>query len=664
MDKQMIKRLLIANRGEIACRVIKTAQKMGIHTIAVYSIADRGAQHVKLADEAWLIGDAPAKESYLNIDKIIDVAVQSSANAIHPGYGFLSENADFAKACYDNNIIFVGPPVRAIELMGSKSQAKNIMQEADVPLVAGYHGEDQSEDRLKAEADKIGYPVLIKATAGGGGKGMRIVETAKDFLSSLQSCQREAKSSFGDDKVLVEKYLTKPRHIEIQVFADSHDNQVFLFERDCSVQRRHQKIIEEAPAPKLDEQTRKSMGQVAINAAKAIGYQGAGTVEFLYDEDGSFYFMEMNTRLQVEHPVTEMITGQDLVEWQIIVANGLPLPLKQEQITLNGHAFEVRIYAEDPNNSFLPATGQIEYYQTPETSEHVRVDSGIVSGDKISVYYDPMIAKLIVWDNDRQKALGRLKQALTKFNIAGIPTNIAFLYQLADHQAFINEEVETHFLDKYLDDLIDDDDSPDTDILAAATLYIMQERKHNTNSDSQDIYSPWNDSTGWRLNEDNYHLLELHETQNIHKVVAHYRDDGYLLEIDGKEIYVQGVVNSHQIILSLDGHQTTLAFHASDNKIVIFKDAISREFTIINQEGNAIDDAEQANLTAPMPGSVVSVMVKAGDQVSQGQTLIVIEAMKMEHAIKAHKDLTIEEVLYQVSDLVDEGAELIKVSES
>ena len=428
-----IQKILIANRGEIACRVIRTAQQMGIQCVAVYSDADKNSQHVKLADEAWYIGNSPASESYLLAEKILQVAKDSGSDAVHPGYGFLSENASFAENCTKNNIIFIGPPKGAIEAMGSKSEAKNIMTEAGVPLVEGYHGENQDESFLLVEADEIGYPLLIKATAGGGGKGMRVVESSEEFLTSLQSCKREALSSFGDDKVLIEKYLTKPRHVEIQVFADNFGNAVHLFERDCSVQRRHQKVIEEAPAPGLSEETRNAMGQVAIQSAKAINYSGAGTVEFLYDEDGSFYFMEMNTRLQVEHPVTEKITGLDLVEWQIIVASNQPLPLEQKDLHFNGHAFEARIYAEDPNNDFLPVTGKIDYLGLPKLNSHVRVDSGVVTGDSVSVFYDPMISKLIVWDKDRNSALARLRGALSEFHVAGLTTNIEFLHQLASH---------------------------------------------------------------------------------------------------------------------------------------------------------------------------------------------------------------------------------------
>ncbi|TQV77511.1 acetyl/propionyl/methylcrotonyl-CoA carboxylase subunit alpha [Aliikangiella marina] len=664
MTNISISKLLIANRGEIACRIIRTAQRMGIECVAVYSDADKNAQHVKLADEAWYIGPSPAQESYLRSDKILQVAKQSGANAVHPGYGFLSENAEFAATCQQNNIIFVGPPVGAIEAMGSKSEAKRIMHEAEVPLVSGYHGDEQSESLLQAEADKIGYPLLIKATAGGGGKGMRVVESSAEFIDALNSCKREAKSSFGDDKVLIEKYLTKPRHVEIQVFADSLGNAVHLFERDCSVQRRHQKVIEEAPAPGLTEETREQMGQVAIKAAKAIGYQGAGTVEFLYDEDGSFYFMEMNTRLQVEHPVTEMITGLDLVEWQIVVANGNPLPKQQAQLSINGHAFEARIYAEDPNNDFLPATGLISYMGTPSTNQHVRVDSGIISGDQVSVYYDPMIAKLIVWDTDRNAALARLRGALADFHVAGLTTNIEFLHQLASNDSFIGADLDTHFLDKHGEELILGQQPADDAILAAASLKVMLDQSGNQQQlHSVDPFSPWSDKSGWRLNEDNYHQIDLVYGSGHYEITAHFRDDGFLFEINNQEIFTKGYISDNKLFLELDGHKSTVSFAQEKNHLVLFRNASSWSFEVKDSSQVDLGQETSANLTAPMPGTVIQVLVADGDSVEEGQALIVMEAMKMEHTIKAHKDTTIKEVLFNVGDLVDEGAELISFEE-
>ncbi len=656
-----LQKLLIANRGEIACRIINTAHKMGIECVAVYSDADKNAQHVKLADEAFYIGAAPAKESYLKADTILEIAKKSGANAIHPGYGFLSENASFAQQCQQNNIIFVGPPVGAIKAMGSKSDAKSIMQKAEVPLVNGYHGDDQSIEKLQTEADAIGYPLLIKATAGGGGKGMRVVESSKAFKDSLESCKREALSSFGDDKVLVEKYLTKPRHVEIQVFADNHGNAVHLFERDCSVQRRHQKVIEEAPAPGLSEETRNHMGQVAIKAAKAIGYSGAGTVEFLYDEDGSFYFMEMNTRLQVEHPVTEKITGLDLVEWQLLVAKNHQLPLEQAQISMNGHAFEARIYAEDPQNDFLPVTGDISYMSTPKQSNHVRVDSGIVSGDSVSVYYDPMIAKLIVWDKDRDSALARMRSALTEFNVAGLTTNIQFLHQLASHKAFNDADLDTHFLEHYKDDFKLDNAALNDQLLAIAALYQMIKLSNSDSNsiESNDPYSPWKQTSGWRLNEDNHHKLLFAFNGEQYSVIAHFREFGFALEINGKEFLVSGNLKNNQLFLQIDGHQLSVDCAEHNNILSIFKLANCWNIEVVDQSLTNEEHDQAVNLTAPMPGTVIDVLVKANDKVVEGQALIVMEAMKMEHTIKAHKDTMISEVLFNVGDLVEEGAELI-----
>jgi len=658
-----INKILIANRGEIACRIIRTAQRMGIECVAVYSDADRNAQHVQLADEAWYIGNSPAQESYLKADKILQIAKKSHANAVHPGYGFLSENADFAEACSVNNITFIGPPAKSIRAMGSKSEAKNIMSKANVPLVHGYHGDDQSESLLHSEADKIGYPLLIKATAGGGGKGMRVVKHTDEFIDSLNSCKREAKSSFADDKVLIERYLTKPRHIEIQVFADNLGNAIHLFERDCSVQRRHQKVIEEAPAPGLAEETREKMGQVAITAAKAIGYQGAGTVEFLYDEDGSFYFMEMNTRLQVEHPVTEKITGLDLVEWQINVANGQALPKQQHQLSITGHAFEARIYAEDPNNDFLPASGKISYMGLPQLSDNVRVDSGIVSGDQVSIYYDPMIAKLITWDVDRASALARLRGALADFHVAGLTTNIEFLHQLASNDAFNEADLDTHFLDKHGEELCDISTSATHEIIAAAALRVMLEQSKISCDKSVDRFSPWNENSGWRLNEDNYHLMEFQHQNNLFEVTAHFREQGFLFEIGDKEYQVSGYLRQDKIHINMNGHQSSISCSRDNNRLVLFKNASNWELELKDNRLADTEHDEQANLSAPMPGTVIEVLVNAGDNVEQGQALIVMEAMKMEHTIKAHRDMLVTEVLYSVGELVDEGAELVSFEE-
>ncbi|MFO7536608.1 MAG: acetyl-CoA carboxylase biotin carboxylase subunit, partial [Chloroflexota bacterium] len=467
----MFKKILIANRGEIACRVIRTARKLGILTVAVYSDADRDALHVTMADEAIYIGPSPSRESYLVVERIIDAALRTGAEAIHPGYGFLSENANFCRACKEKKLVFIGPPAAAIEAMGSKSAAKNIMEKAGVPLVPGYHGEDQDPSLLKKVSDQMGYPVLLKATAGGGGKGMRQVWAAEEFEEALASAKREARSSFGEDTMLVEKYLIQPRHVEIQVFCDQHGGAVYLAERDCSVQRRHQKVIEEAPAPGVTDALRKQMGEAATRAARAINYQGAGTVEFLLDRAGSFYFMEMNTRLQVEHPVTEMITGQDLVKWQLQIASGEKLPLTQEHIRINGHALEARIYAEDPANDFLPASGTLTFLQPPEESDHVRVDTGVLQGDEVSVYYDPMIAKLIVWDESRDKALHRLTKALAEYRIAGMATNIDFLYNLVCCEAFKRADIDTGFIEKHYEEIFHSSQHDISQGVALAALY-------------------------------------------------------------------------------------------------------------------------------------------------------------------------------------------------
>lgn len=669
MANKTINKILIANRGEIACRIIRTARKMGIECVAVYSDADKSAQHVLLADEAWYLGPSPAKESYLRADKILEIAKQSNANAVHPGYGFLSENAKFAEDCAKNSITFIGPPTAAIEAMGSKSEAKNIMTKAGVPLVQGYHGDDQDEALLMSEANKISYPLLIKATAGGGGKGMRVVHKESEFLASLNSCKREALSSFGDDKVLIEKYLTKPRHVELQVFADTHGNAVHIFERDCSVQRRHQKVIEEAPAPGLSDEVRQKMGDVAIAAAKAIGYHGAGTVEFLFDEDESFYFMEMNTRLQVEHPVTEKITGLDLVEWQILVANGLPLPLKQEQITMNGHAFEARIYAEDPDNDFLPATGLIHHMGIPQTSLNVRVDSGIVSGDSVSIYYDPMIAKLIVWDKDRNSALARLKGALQDFHVAGLTTNISFLSLLASHDSFIQADLDTHFLDKHGADLSLKSNQLSDELVAAVALQVMLEQSSKQSSVNLDSQSPWQVKNGWRSNQDNFHTVNFTFKDSEHSVMAHFREQteslsqSFSLDINGKQYQVSGRLIGHQVALNFEGKKSLISFAKKGTQLVLFKHSNAWTIEIRDESLVNLDQDEQANLTAPMPGTVINVLVDSGDKVKAGQDLIVMEAMKMEHTIKAHKSMQVKDVLYAVGDLVDDGAELITFEE-
>ena len=661
----MFDTILIANRGEIACRVIRTARRLGIRTVAVYSDADAGALHVALADEAHRIGPAPARESYLVAERILEVAKLSGAGAVHPGYGFLSENAVFAEACAEAGIIFIGPPVEAIRAMGSKSAAKEIMDAAGVPLVPGYHGREQDAGFLKNEAGRIGYPLLIKASAGGGGKGMRVVERSADFADALAGARREAMSGFGDDHVLLERYLTKPRHIEIQVFADSHGNALHIFERDCSIQRRHQKVIEEAPAFGMTPGLRQKMGEAAVAAARAIGYVGAGTVEFLLDEDGSFYFMEMNTRLQVEHPVTEMISGLDLVEWQLCVAAGEAMPLSQEQLAISGHAIEARIYAEDPARDFLPSIGRVRHLRTPLENTHVRIDSGVRQGDEVSIHYDPMIAKLIVWDSDRAAAIRRMRAALADFQVAGVTTNTGFLGNVVAHPAFAAGAIDTGFIERYRDGLFPGA-LPATDrTLALALLDLMLARSAEADCrarKSHDPYSPWHQSAGWRLNSDNYHQLHFMDGDKAVSITAHYRPDGYLLEFpSGATMMVRGERDlSGALLADLDGCRITATVIRNGATLTILDRGKSHLLTVHNPHAiGEQDEAAAGRLTAPMPGKVVAVMVSPGDRVERGAPLLIMEAMKMEHTINAPCDGAVAEFHYPVGAVVSEGAELL-----
>lgn len=668
----MFNKILIANRGEIACRIIKTAKKMGVLTVAVYSDADKDSLHVHMADEAIYIGASPSRESYLLGDKVIAAAVKTGAQAIHPGYGFLSENADFCRACATNGITFIGPPVGAIEAMGSKSAAKNIMEKAKVPLVPGYHGDDQSSTIIKKAADDMGYPVLLKATAGGGGKGMRQVWSEQEFEEGLAAAKREAMSSFGDDTMLVEKYLTQPRHVEIQVFCDNHQNAVYLFERDCSVQRRHQKVIEEAPAFGMNEELRAKMGESAIKSAQAIGYQGAGTVEFLLDIDGSFYFMEMNTRLQVEHPVTEMISGQDLVEWQLRVAAGETLPKTQQELVLNGHAFEARIYAEDPDNDFLPATGKLSLLQTPIESKHVRIDTGVRQGDEVSVYYDPMIAKLIVWDESREKALKRLSKALSEYRINGVTTNIDFLYNLATSKPFIEEDIDTSFIEKNNDLIFHDTKQILQNELPIAALYLVlsiHKTAQQNAQQSNDPCSPWHNANAWRLNEAHTHKLILAHNNEEYNIEVEQKRQGtdayYLISINGEQFDCQGSLNEELITVNINGHRSQATVSCTDSNISLYRENGVFTFTHIKADcGQHENDDSHGGLTAPMNGTMVSVLVKTGEHVSKDQPLLIMEAMKMEHTIKAPNDGTINEIFFEAGDMVDGGAELLAFSAS
>ena len=658
----MFKKILIANRGEIACRVAATARRLGIQTVAVYSEADANARHVMSCDEAVAIGPAAAKESYLNVARIIDAALATGAQAIHPGYGFLSENEAFAVACAKAGLVFIGPPASAIRAMGSKSAAKSLMEKAGVPLVPGYHGENQDADFLQTEADKIGYPVLLKASAGGGGKGMRIVEASADFKAALASCQREAINSFGDDRVLLEKYLQRPRHIEIQVFADSFGDCVSLFERDCSVQRRHQKVLEEAPAPGMTAERRQAMSDAAIAAAKAVSYVGAGTVEFIVNQDGSFYFMEMNTRLQVEHPVTEMVTGTDLVAWQLQVAFGLPLPKKQHELTLHGHAMEARIYAENPEKGFLPSIGSLQYLRTPqavhfETGASVRIDSGVREGDAISPFYDPMIAKLIVWGEDREQALSRMAQALAEFQVVGLATNVAFLSRLIQCGPFATADLDTGLIERYHDVLFPPVQPAPQAALALAVATLL----HSESSTEPD---PWAQTSGWRMNGQWQRGLQFSNDAGVAELNLQYLPEGVALRDGPETLSLQDArfdgaavalrLNGKAVLGSVVREQEFFhVFHGGQHWPLRWRDPIAHA-------GEA--EVEGGRLTAPMPGKIVALLVAAGAEVVQGTPLLIMEAMKMEHTINAPADGTVAELLYAVGDQVAEGAPLLSFS--
>lgn len=655
----MFTKILIANRGEIACRVIKTAKLMGISTVAVYSDADTHALHVKMADEAVHIGASPSSESYLLGDRIIKAALKTGAQAIHPGYGFLSENADFAQACSHNNLTFVGPPTKAIKSMGSKSAAKTIMQAAQVPLVPGYHGADQNPELIKQHADDMGYPVLLKAVAGGGGKGMRQVWSAEEFDQGLIDAKRESMASFGNDDMLVEKYLTQPRHIEFQVFCDAHGNAVYLFERDCSVQRRHQKIIEEAPAPGMTDELRQAMGDTAVRAAQAIGYQGAGTVEFLLDVDGSFYFMEMNTRLQVEHPVTEMITGEDLVEWQLRVADGEVLPKQQSELRINGHAFETRVYAEDPNNDFLPTAGTLTTLRTPETNQHVRIDTGVSEGDDVSPFYDPMIAKLIVWDHDRQSALARTAKALREYRISGVTTNLNFLYDLATSESFINAQLDTGFIEKNADQLFNTTKVDVPTLLSQAAIYLTLIELN------QSLDDPWDSKSGWRMNQANLYIFQIKTGDDVHTVSIELLeketvDQEFDIHLNDQKIRASGTLVNSTLRCKLNGHSQDVTIALSDDAFVVFSEYGRSEFSVVKPDcGDDIEQSTDNAFIAPMNGTIIDVLVSNDEEVIEGQAVIVMEAMKMQHTMKAPSGGRIKELFCAAGDLVDGGSTLL-----
>ena len=696
----MFKKILIANRGEIACRVAATARRLGIRTVAVHSDADAQAKHVLACDEAVRIGSAAPKDSYLRADRILDAARQTGAEAIHPGYGFLSENEAFAEACAQAGIVFIGPPPSAIKAMGLKAESKRLMGDAGVPLVPGYHGADQTPALLQREADRIGYPVLIKASAGGGGKGMRIVGAAEAFEAALASCKREAASSFGDDAVLIERYVTRPRHIEIQVFADAHGNCVYLFERDCSVQRRHQKVLEEAPAPGMREARRREMGEAAVAAARAVGYVGAGTVEFIAEpiagaaraagdagakgpgghavagragsapepaggEDLRFFFMEMNTRLQVEHPVTEAITGLDLVEWQLRVAAGEPLPLTQKQLAIDGHAIEARISAENPDAGFLPATGRLEVYRLPAAAEfersgdaRPRVDGGVREGDAITPHYDPMIAKLIVHGRDRAEALARLDAALAQTHIVGVQTNVAFLRRVVQSRSFAEADLDTALIERERAALFEQPGLPIEVAAAGVVAAALDAERREEGAD------PWSRRDGWRLHGSALRRFDL-EVGRTHHVfrLERARNGTQVLVRDGQRWAFAATARAphiHDVVL--DGRRTTLTVYVTGQRVSIFSADGAAVVDAIDPIAHAGDHAAEAGrLTAPMPGKVIAFLARPGDSVTAGQPLAVMEAMKMEHTIASPRAGIVEELLYVVGDQVDEGGELLRL---
>ena len=669
----MFTKILIANRGEIACRVAATAKRLGVKTVAVYSDADASAKHVSVCDEAVHIGGSAPKESYLRWERIIEAAQATGAQAIHPGYGFLSENEEFAQACQNAGLVFIGPPPSAIKDMGLKAESKQLMEKAGVPLVPGYHGANQDAALLQAEADRIGYPVLIKASAGGGGKGMRAVDKSEDFAAALASCKREAINSFGDDAVLIEKYVQRPRHIEIQVFGDTLGNYVYLFERDCSVQRRHQKVLEEAPAPGLSPEMRAQMGLAAVAAARAVHYVGAGTVEFIVEQrpDGSmnFFFMEMNTRLQVEHPVTEAITGQDLVEWQLRVASGEPLPLQQDELRITGHAIEARICAENPDNNFLPATGSLNVYGLPEcvTFERgaVRVDSGVRQGDAISPFYDSMVAKLIVHGDTREQALARLDEALAQTHIVGLATNVQFLRRLARTASFAQANLDTALIPREQAVLFHQES---VGLPLAASAAVAQTLLRERASEGVD---PFSRRDGFHTHGVVQRRFEFEFGGAHAKALLTYARGGsrHLAVGEGASQVAGPLVfnalpqgTGQGIELQFAGQRTRAAVYAQGEVDHVFTPLGATQITAIDLLAHAGEAAaEGGRLTAPMPGKVVSFAVQAGDTVAKGQPLAVMEAMKMEHTIAAPVDGVVAELLYAPGDQVTEGAELLKL---
>jgi 3-methylcrotonyl-CoA carboxylase alpha subunit len=650
----MLRSLLIANRGEIACRIARTAHRMGVETIAVYSEADAGALHVKAADRAYPIGPAAARDSYLSIPRIIETALAAGAEAIHPGYGFLSENPAFADACAAAGIVFVGPPASAMRAMGSKSAAKSLMETSGVPLLPGYHGDRQEAAFLEDQAVRIGFPVVIKAVSGGGGRGMRVVASSADFAAALESARQEAASAFGDDRVLIERYLQRPRHIEVQVFGDIFGNVVHLFERDCSAQRRHQKVLEEAPAPGLSAERRQQMGAAAVAAAKAVGYVGAGTVEFVADADG-FFFLEMNTRLQVEHPVTEMVTGFDLVEWQLRVAAGEPLPVEQSAIALKGHAFEARIYAEDPARDFAPSVGRLALFRTAAASDGVRVDTGFATGDTVSIHYDAMLAKLICYGPARDAALRRLRQALADCAVAGVASNLDLLGRIAGHPEFAAGGIDTGFIAREGETLLAAQGTPPPDVLAMAALAVLT-------GETPAGDDPWDSSDLWWLNTTPARVLEFTDGETNFPVAV--TREGAAWHV-GSGLGTAERLEPGRLRVSLDGVRRTIGAIVDQHVVTLRVDGATWRLTLPDPLA-AADEEEDAGdrLVAPIPGLVTQVMAVVGETVARGQVLVVLEAMKTVFRLSAPADTVVASVSCTAGEMVQEGQMLVGFGEA
>ena len=668
----MFQKLLIANRGEIACRVIRTAKRLGISTVAVYSDADAGSLSVELADEAVHIGGSTPAESYLRAEAILDAARATGADAVHPGYGFLAENAAFARACKAAGVCFVGPSAEAIEAMGLKDAALDRMRSADVPILPGFRDATANDEALSRAVEELGFPLLIKPSAGGGGKGMRVLRDGNQLSETLAASRREAAGAFGNDTLMLERYLERPRHIEVQLFADTHGHAIYLLDRDCSIQRRYQKVIEEAPAPGLHDDLRRKMGNAAVAAARAIDYVGAGTVEFLLDNtgdaDAQFYFMEMNTRLQVEHPVTEMVLGVDLVEWQLRIASGEPLPLEQSQVSPNGHAMEARLYAEDPRRDFLPASGRLARLSLPANQNGIRIDSGVREGDTVSIHYDPMIAKLIAHGGSREHARQRLLAALDDAMVVGLPTNLSLLRDLAAHPGFAAAELSTKFISEQASSLVLSPTQFEDGLLLAALWQILswEQGRENTAQTSPEPNSPWDSLHGWRMNMPRCERVRMSdEDHNNIDLLAYGRADGFEITVpSGRVEHVSGTLSAKHLSARIGGRRRDARVAHSNGELVIVNGGKRTRWFMHdpNQRADAEHSSGQGELTAPMPGKVIEVLIAKGDRVAEGDTLLLLEAMKMEHRIRAPFAGIVDDLHYGAGDLVDEGAELVSLS--